>query len=329
MVHLDELQFSSALKVLEREQRAILPSRLQTAGYHLFNVSVIVFILFLAVVVLDDNGLAPRVVGAALHRVFHSVYMPLAGAMIGLFVVNIPMMRTLWRQEVLRRRVGLQRQLRFFFRRGNYGTGQLMALVLTVVGLIFVIWLTIMVAILEGDSRFLFTIPFAGLSLLSMAIMRRGRERLAIVQELQGSLADHRSDTDQGNDATDIDPEAFRMIAGLERAQIIEERRESLKVSRQRSPAPGYTVQQSRAVIETKAQLDDETSRRVQDQIFELMDNPVQEASRTEASTGVRRLRVRETPLEVGYVVEEQSQRVKVLFLNPVENPGQGGGTDG
>jgi hypothetical protein len=59
------------------------------------------------------------------------------------------------------------------------------------------------------------------------------------------------------------------------------------------------------------------------------MDNPVHEASRTEASTGVRRLRVRETPLEVGYVVEEQSQRVKVLFLNPVENPGQGGGTDG
>jgi mRNA-degrading endonuclease RelE of RelBE toxin-antitoxin system len=328
MVHLDELQFSSALKVLEREQRAILPSRLQTVGYHLFNVSVIVFILFLAVVVLDDNGFAPSFVAAALHRVFHSVYMPLAGAMIGLFVINVPMMRTLWRQEVLRRRVGIQRQLRFFFRRGNYGTGQLMALVLTMVGLIFVIWLTISVAIVEGDSRFLFTIPFAGLALLSMAIMRRGRERLEIVQELQRNLA-HRSDTEEGDDATDIHPEALRMIAGMERAQIIEERRESLKVAKQRSPAPGYTVQQSRAVIETKAQLDDETNRRVQDQIFELMDNPVQEGSRTEAGTGVRRLRVRETPLEVGYVVEEQSQRVRVLFLNAVEGSGQGGGTNG
>jgi hypothetical protein len=197
------------------------------------------------------------------------------------------------------------------------------------IGLIFVIWLTITVAIVEGDNRFLFTIAFAGLALLSMAMMRRGRERLEIVEGLQRNLADHRSDTEEGDDATDIHPEAFRMIAGLERAQIIEERRESLKAARQRSPLPGYTVQQSRAVIETKAQLDDETSRRVQDQIFQLMDNPVHEASWTEASTGVRRLRVRETRLEVGYVVEEQSQRVRVLFLNPVEGSGQGGGSNG
>ncbi len=153
--------------------------------------------------------------------------------------------------------------------------------------------------------------------------MRRGRERLSIVQELQHDLARHRPDSGRA-DATEIDPDELRIIADMERAQIIEERRSSLRAASKDTPVPGYTVQQSRRVLDAKARLDPETSRRVQDQIYELMDDPLGD-SEPDSDTGMRRIRIRETPLEVGYEVEETTQRVRIVFLEQTGQAGAGG----
>ena len=300
------------MRVLEREQRALLPSIVQLSLYYLLNLLAIMLVVTWVVIVghdllkVDIGGLykwlPPRTVGPVVW----------AGAV--LLMLNIPFMLKLWRHTVLRRKLGLEEDLKTYFKAWEQKLSRKLTLALLIIGLVFVGGLSFIT--FKWVRLAAWGVPFTGVILLTSLLMWRGKQRLNVVQQLLQTLSEEEKNASGSlEEQPRIPTAAWEGIAAIERAQIIEDRERSLKTARHKNEAPEYTVLQSRAFLNSRAELDVETRNRVDDQVFDLMSNPHQDAASGDAATGLSVLRVRDIALEIGYQVDEENRQVKLFYL--------------
>lgn len=167
---------------------------------------------------------------------------------------------------------------------------------------------------------------FMSLSLVSLPLMRRSKQRFEIVKKLQRTLSTRQTQADARAQDAEIPSGAIQMIAEIEREQIIQDRRRSLRLGSKKGQAPEYTIQQSRAVQQAKAQLDSDTARKVEDAIFALMGDPRPAAVGEDSKSGLSRLKVPGTPIELAYQVEDETRRIKIFDLTSTDEQEAGAG---
>ncbi len=350
MASIDETQFAAAMQVLQREQQALLPSPVQVLGFRLFNVAVGLLVTLLALSALSEAGRAPRFVVGWVESVFDPAYGILAVAVVLLLLANAPLMWRLAKQERLRRRLGVERALRAAFWRRERSFREWVLPVLTLGSLVFVAWMFVSKVVIGGDLLLGLTTLIAVAALVSAGLMRWGRARLAVVQRLQRDLGLEEMGAggakgglvsgDPGSPSTpsagagepeprEISSAARSAIAELERYQIMKERLRSLREAPEGGRIEGYTVQQSREVLEAKETLDPSIRSRVESQIFQLMEDPAPAGAVEDETSGLSRLAIRGTGLEIAYEVEEGAGRIKIFYLTPAKPGDEGDRGDG
>ena len=153
-------------------------------------------------------------------------------------------------------------------------------------------------------------------SLILMHYMRKGRERLRMVESLRSSLLGH------VDERTPLPSTDYAQIARIERAQILYDRQQSIRTRSKKAEKSIYVVQMSRAVIKARAELDDETKMRVEEEIDELASKPRVGGLKEDAEAGIVHLRVPGTSAEIGYSVDDKARRIKVHSLRPLTDSG-------
>ena len=310
---LNDRQFKSAIKVLEREQQSLLPSAWELLFYYVFHVMMILLVVLLALLFFGVVTWSRIVAGA--DWIWPCIVIPL-------FCLNIPFTGKLWRLANLRRRLGLAADIRAVYKR-QHKLWRKVLFILTVVAITVAAVASVSLILINFryDSPFLWTLISVVLSLLSLTFMRSGKAKLAVVRNLQQLLADMERDGSGEDPLPTIPPYAWQDIARIERAQIIRDRQSSLKIAAKQGRNPDYTVMQSRAVLHAKAQLDPSTNLKVEERIFALLGNPSPHDVLRNPDTGLRIVQIPDTPLEIGYQVDEEAQCIQIHYVAP---PGAG-----
>lgn len=243
---LDNWQFQAAMRILEREQTAFLPTDSELKRNRLFNRTVYLLVaLYAALLVLKDrewflsqlvesNSYLYALMGLALVAVVA------AG-------LNLPLFAKLWRLERLRDRLGLRQHLTplIAVRRGLLAriVGALWSFLLLLFALLCLALLAVMIgkwstAIEKLGVRdsILLAVSFAGaaFSLLFQPLVERARNRLEIVQGLWGALAERESEVGSGESAVELPSDQYRSITEVESSQILLERDQSVRAARAR-----------------------------------------------------------------------------------------------
>jgi len=289
-ISLDARGLEAALAVLRREQTAYLPSSRQAKLYRAFNVSAFalaaVFVLWFAlamnVQVFEENDTMLGI--AAVILTLAAIAFSLSTLI--LFVFNAGLMRKLYRHAQLRQRLKLAYyfQPAFTAQRRVRRFGNLVTMLIIGLG----VWITlsglsgIFVSVFmlpRGPQSLLFglgslALVGAGLGLGALHFVRRGKERLEVVQRLQDMLSKQAADPATGDGAT-VSPEEYNAIARIERAQIIRDRASSIVSARREAEGAGYVCQSSRQMREAKSRLAPEVLAKVEGTIEELLRNPV------------------------------------------------------
>lgn len=246
-----------------------------------------------------------------------------------LFLFNIGLILKLWRIARVRNRLGLAGPLESAFkerrRHGrvlNFVTG-----FLVVLGAAYVL-MPAMFAVSEMElSVILITAPFFllfGITLLSLHFLRRGMERLQIVENLHGELesgSQAESDT-----AVPLDDASYEILAHLERSQIMEERQQSIARASSDRGTFGYALQMSFESQESKDRFPSVQRQLIDQKILELMSNPgscESEASQLPDSDYLK-VSVKDADAFIQYRVDEASHRVQIARIMPTESlPGE------
>lgn len=332
---LDAAQFDQALAILRKEQQANMPSRWQKISFTLLNVAVYGF----AIVLLAHTVLELLPFRGLLEEVIHLLAYPWAILVLLspiLFVFNLPLGLKLWRQGKLVRRLGLSQALnapwRAERRKGRFRN--VLTLIVGYLGGLFILGGVIVGVFLpavfpmdwsdpEDVLVFLLvsSVPImVGVVFIVTHFIRRGKERLDVVARLQSSLAGYKADAEGLEDIRiELAATHYKQIAQIERAQILRDRAESIRVYGSKgSDVSGYGVQKSRTVREALAQLDPTARLRVEDQIDQLAMEPRPPGVTEDANTGNLRLRVTETPVEIFFTIDEDKRRIKMFSLQLV-----------
>lgn len=327
-------EFELALKVLEREQEAHMPSRRQEALFRWFNFAVYTLL-----------GLAAAI-GVAAVAEFETIALWLWGAqgiivvtLTVLFFLNLGLIRKLWNQARLRRRLRLDQHFEAAFRaeRSESRLKNYLTFILSILGYPSVIAGFFIIAsafvLLFLDFGLFYSvlalsigIAFAtvGLSLVSFHFMLRGKQRLDLVRRLQENLSKRYDANEQEvDDSFAVDPDYYNEIARIERTQIITDRQISIEKGLEEESTTDYVIQQSREVIAAKAELDQQTNSLVDDQILQLTRNPLPVGSTRDPDSRIAHLPVREASVEITYQVNEKERRIRVLSLRAISGSGE------
>ena len=327
--------FEEALAILKREQQANMPSRKEELYFRYFNLVVYAFFGLCVLLV----SLEPTKKG-----IYQNIWLwgwGLAGvlslAILPLFFLNLGFMKKLRRQAKLRRRLNLDTYFKPLFRaqRRESTFSNFWTLLVSFTGYGFVllglILLIFSIALIfsKGGVKeigLLFPVSFVGLVGFALAVvglssiflhfMRRGEARLKVVNDLQTSLSKHeKSFEEDSQQRISIDADEYDLIARIERAQIIADRQRSIDKGVKEARTAGYLIQQSRDVIDSKSRLDPAIRPLVEDQILQLTTDPAPIGSREEPGSGLIRLLVPETPVEIVYQVDRDNHRLRVFSL--------------
>ena len=286
-ISLDARGLETALAVLRREQTAYLPSSRQAKLYRAFNLSafalagvfVVGFFLLMGADTIVGGEVFSLTVGIlTLAAIAFSV------STLVLFVLNAGLMRKLYQHAQLRQRLKLAYYFRpaFTAQRRVRRFGNLVTMLIIGLG----VWVTLtgligLVVSFAMSSRAPEFVLFglaslaligSGLGLGALHFVRRGKERLEVVQRLQDTLSKQAADP-SGAGAT-VSPEEYHAIARIERAQIIRDRASSIVSARREAEGAGYVCQSSRQMREAKSRLAPEVLAKVEGAIEELLRNP-------------------------------------------------------
>ena len=190
--------FEKALAILNREQEANLPSRRQETLFRLFNLVVYLF-----------SGIGAVAIVGHLFG-FHTqmqwlwglegiVFLPI----VVLFFLNMGLVGKLRNQARLRRRLGLNQDLKALFKaqRREKKFSNIWALLVSILGYplvvigLFVFGLFLFIATAFTDSELLIAsaaglgLTVLGLSFIFLHFMRRGKQRLELVHRLRTILS--------------------------------------------------------------------------------------------------------------------------------------------
>lgn len=343
-VSLDPRGLEAALALLRREQGAYLPTTRETRLYNAFNIAAVATaVLFLLLVVLsmvEDQELLADVGTAG----FEAVVLTLGAcaALFGLatavlFFLNWSLMRKLYRHAQLRRRLKLAFYLApaFSAQRKVTRLQNSITLAIIVVGVLmtlgglaglalaFLLWLSGASWLSLNTPQFIavaltcLAMMAAGLGVASLHFVRRGKQRLDVVMQLQDTLLKQAADPAQAE--VKVSAEEYAALANLERTQIIRDRAASIVTARKEAEAPGYLCQTSRQMSESKSRLAPEVLAQVESAIAGLLEDP---RLRSAAADGVgvkRTLPVAGTALNIRFDVDPDRHVVRLHDLDTAQ----------
>ncbi len=326
---LENWQFQAAMNILEREQKAFLPTAAELRRNRLFNGTVYLLVALYAVLLIakDRDWFLTLFVrsDAYLYAVMALALIAVVGA-----ALNLPLFLKLWRHERLRNRLGLRQQLAplIAVRRGlgSRLLSALWSLLLTAFAVLCLLLLAVMIgkwsvaiARIGWINSILLAVSFAGVafSLLFQPLVQRARKRLEIVQGLRRALADQERAAVAGAAAPGLTAQAYRNVTEVESSQILTERDRSLRSarSRKKSGQTGHAVRQTAEVLRSRARLEPETALKVGDQILALSDDPRPAAAVSDPTTGHYTLEIPGTPLRLRYEIDPSRRVLRVVAL--------------
>jgi hypothetical protein len=299
------------LKILEREQRNLLPSRVQLLLYYLLSIDAIILLF---IWILDNLGDVLNVRIGWLNELISSrLLVALLIAGVALMLSNFRLIGKLFRHASLLRALGLRDSLRHLFdlRERPWQSFVWGSTLAVVSALSFVA--------IRLDPISAVALPFTGVALATSWYMQRSRQRLKIVQELQRSLAANRphDDAENGSEPAILPSSSIDAIARIERTQIIRDRQQSLSEAKGGEEAQKYTLQLSNEVIRTKQSLDATTAAAVDRLLDSVMDAPLSMPSLPDQKTDLFVAAVPDAPWEICYKVDESSRRIRIFHLRP------------
>ncbi len=320
-VSLASEQATRALEILQQESLALRPSPRQVLVYRVLHWDVAAFgvalvAVWLTTVIHPDRSALTDVVAGLLG---------LTGlVMFPLFLLNLGLVRRLWRVARVRCRLGLTQPLAAIFRaqRQKNRLRNLATALLVLVGMGFVL-LAVMVAMvaenLGGPLVAAFLVAFwlaLAVPLLSLHFLRRGMERLAVVDRLRSGLSAAVSDAGAGEaKSIAVSAKDYELIAGIERAQIIAERYQNIRRSQGSTKGSGFAVQMGIAAQQAKSELPGRERVLIDEQILRLMEDPQPTGVIIDAEGALRRLPVPGTSAEIVFDLDQAARRVRIVRI--------------
>jgi hypothetical protein len=258
----------------------------------------------------------------------------LSAGILVLFFSNLSYIRQLLRQNKLIHRLGLKETLRapWIKHRQKRKARDVIARCIRVIGLFFIIiegtfFVTIFIPEFiaeEFEGKFvMFLYPVSMLiTFLCIAaisanhIVQRTKKRLELITQLSTYIKEDLSKVEQKEGAAvQISGEVYQKIAQIERAQISRGRVQSILADLEEPDVTTYVIQKSKAAKFAQGSLDNSTSLRVQEQIDALTTEPHPTDAIEESNTGNLKLRVPQTPIMIGYTVDDNSRRIRILSI--------------
>ena len=157
-----------------------------------------------------------------------------------------------------------------------------------------------------------------GLSCVFQHFIARGRERLAVIAELQSSLLAGRNAANESQ----LTAEEYDEITRIERGQILSDRRRSIKSAARESLEQTYSSKEHRAVRDAKLALPPETLVKVQACLDRLTADPPLDDETLDTRAGISYIKVPDTALEMRFSVDREAREIKVLWLGTTSHHG-------
>ena len=251
-------------------------------------------------------------------------------SLVPLWILNLGLVRKLWGMARARHRLGLNEALVPAFRaeRSKHRLWNILTASLAVLALVVILFGTVGVMTEStfslGDKVILLTVlPIVGLSFGSIHYVRRGMERLGVVERLYSDLQPLVNAEAAPGDVK-IPEHDYEIIARLERNQITERREQSAARATHDPNAFGYAVQLSFAAQEAKDGLPAEEQNRVDEEILRLVREPQSEMRRSVPDTdGLHTVRVKDSAVDLRYRIDDAAQRIQIARIVPDhEEPG-------
>ncbi len=328
--NLEDHQLDRAVKVLEHELSRNTISKRQRLIYRLYMWSFVV--LFVGAVSLyflqppdDDQNMPVQV--SELQELMSNVATTVFGlgflASIILFLMNIGLVRKLWRIARARRHLGVTKAFEAAFesRRRDRRITNFITAIMVCLGIAYLLLPIMFLASGLPYGLILVSAPIFllfGFALFSLHFLRRGVERFDIVQDLRNAL--HSKSTqglDDQSDGTQIDEQTYDMLAKLERSQIMEQRQKSIERARSEPDTFGYALQMSFEAQNSKDQLPAHERQLVDHRILDVLTNP--EACLGESSKDPDgdywKLAVEGTSAEIYFRVDSLTNRVQIARI--------------
>jgi len=330
---LDRQESTRALEILGRELAANRPTPRQERTFNLLNWDVLAMFLSYGVGFVGRLALpeawAERVAEVCFVLAGLSILiMPI------LLLLNLDLVRKLWRNARMRSRLGLSRPLEAAFKaqRRKHRVRNLGTAFLAVYGVCMLVALPLMVWVVLSDellAAILISLMFTvmSLSFASIHLIRRGMERMAVVETLHGLV--RREESDAGE--IELSQDEYDLLATMERSQIVEDRHARLERAAENPEVFGYAVQTSFSAQDAKSQLPVHASSLVDAQIQRLARDPESERDRVaiDEESHLRRLPVEGTPVMIGYQVDDEARVIRVVDVlsgpaGEASDPGRG-----
>ncbi len=326
-------ELQAALAILEREQAACLPTPLQARFYRAFNIAAYLLAAVAAAeIVIFTIAFAGEDDPSEALEPLHWAFMGLCAILFVLFVLNVGLIRKMYRHAQLRRRLRLTNFLMPVFRAEREASKiknivticiSVVGAVLTIVGLlsvvlVFTLWIEPGFLHLS-DAQFAVALPMTlaftsvGIGLMSFHFMRRGKQRLEIVTRLHAMLTSQAAAP--GAVEAKLSSDDYDILASLERGQIISERAGSIITAQREAPSASYSCQISRQMNDVKKTLPAELLARVDDVTLGLLKNPEPADSKREPDTEGRLVGVPGTDLRILYDVDKSRHLVRLFEL--------------
>lgn len=324
----DRAEFERALFVLGEEQSALQLTPRQRLSLRLYTWSIIAFIVFLvALVVFFWAKWSKTELSDGEAIAFALLAIGGAGSLVCAVAFLFFNLKLLW--KILRGR--------FRFRRMGYAEGTEILwrayqqkrhwaawaekLVLAL-GLVILLGgvLLLLLAIWER-SLAVIGIVIIGLSIpmLMFYFLRSGKarlemmsQRMAEITSLQESMA--RAADEAGDGAVALPANLIEQYSRVETDQIVRTRANAIREA-MRSTSKEYSLLSSQQARQAKLGLSSDERSRVEAALDDLAKNPYPEASVSDGDTGLKRLPVAGTGLEIRYSVDENASQVRLASL--------------
>jgi len=345
-------QFGSALAILERERRTKMSTPREDFYFRIYNYSVWVFtciyIPYVLILYFYPEFTAwignIDLVYLISDYLFWSIAL-LTIAIVILFFLNLKLVLKLWNQARLRRKLNVDTKLKEIFKyqlpRGESSKVLMIERYFAAFGIIIILFQlffgfvknwsflseSIKTNITSIDLKAIFALivifgrlcgPIAlGICMTSRYFMRRGKERLEIVDQLQQSLSKHKTafENSTADKSINIASTDYDLLASLERMQILDDRQLSIQRARKESRESSYVIQKSHKMLDALYTLDSDTRVKVEDEILRLASDPMHQGAIREPQSGTLRIRVPDTTLDITYQIEFDDRRIKIYTL--------------
>ncbi|HET9963074.1 MAG TPA: hypothetical protein VFQ34_12105 [Nitrospiraceae bacterium] len=153
------------------------------------------------------------------------------------------------------------------------------------------------------------------IAIVSTYFVWRSKQRLLFLSRLHRSMQEQQEKVAHDEDGRiSIPPPLYEKVAQIERAQISRERARTIKEAETDPVDLQYAVQKSRGAQQAQARLEPSLRLRVQNQIDALMAEP-RPSGVVEDQTGTLYVGVQDTPVRVGYLVDDGSRRIQVVSV--------------